>query len=99
VGYRWVDGVLYVKIADSGFWPWLYWISFDQLATLVTPKGYSAVVEDRSLQAQPVIDFIKAYVAPLKSDLKDIAGQVVLPWPQLGSRNLRDAIGDLVDGR
>lgn len=34
------DGMRRVWIADSGFSPFGYWLSFDQLATLVTPKGY-----------------------------------------------------------
>lgn len=29
-----------VWIADSGFTPYGYWIAFDQLATLIPPKGY-----------------------------------------------------------
>lgn len=93
VGYQEVNGARYIKIADSGFWPWLYWISFDQAATLVTPKGYSAVLEDRSLDADSVIDFLRAYIAPVKSDLKDIAAQLVLPWPQLDGLNLKDSLG------
>ncbi|MFC8531942.1 C39 family peptidase [Nocardia sp. NPDC057227] len=31
-----------VWIADSGFPPYGYWMSFDQLASLIPPKGYSA---------------------------------------------------------
>ncbi|MBG9336928.1 C39 family peptidase [Corynebacterium diphtheriae] len=30
-----------VWVADSGFWPYGYWLSFDQLATLIPPKGYA----------------------------------------------------------
>jgi hypothetical protein len=30
-----------VWIADSGFAPFGYWMSFDQLATLIPPKGYA----------------------------------------------------------
>lgn len=36
------DGPRRVRIADSGFTPYGYWMSFDQLATLIPPKGYSA---------------------------------------------------------
>ena len=32
-----------VWIADSGFRPFGYWMSFDQLASLIPPKGYAAV--------------------------------------------------------
>lgn len=31
-----------VWIADSGFRPFGYWMAFDQLATLIPPKGYTA---------------------------------------------------------
>lgn len=30
-----------VWVADSGFSPYGYWLSFDQLATLIPPKGYA----------------------------------------------------------
>lgn len=30
-----------VRVTDSGFTPHEYWISFDQLATLIPPKGYA----------------------------------------------------------
>lgn len=30
-----------VWVADSGFWPYGYWLDFDQLATLIPPKGYA----------------------------------------------------------
>lgn len=36
------DGPRRVWIADSGFAPFGYWMSFDQLATLIPPKGYTA---------------------------------------------------------
>jgi len=36
------DDIRRVWIADSGFSPYGYWMSFDQLATLIPPKGYTA---------------------------------------------------------
>lgn len=30
-----------VWVADSGFYPYGYWLAFDQLTTLVVPKGYA----------------------------------------------------------
>ncbi|RAV34266.1 GH25 family lysozyme [Corynebacterium heidelbergense] len=36
------DGPRRVWVADSGFYPYGYWIGFDQLATLLPPKGYVA---------------------------------------------------------
>jgi len=35
------DGPRRVWIADSGFAPYGYWLSYDQLATLIPPKGYA----------------------------------------------------------
>lgn len=35
------EGGRFVWIADSGFQPQGYWITFDQCATLIPPKGYS----------------------------------------------------------
>ena len=35
------DGQRKVWVADSGFSPYGYWLSFDQLCTLVVPKGYA----------------------------------------------------------
>ena len=40
MGYSDTDGRR-CWIADSGFTPYGYWISFDQLASLIPPKGYS----------------------------------------------------------
>lgn len=40
MGYR-DDGQRKVWVADSGFRPFGYWIGFDQLSTLIPPKGYA----------------------------------------------------------
>ncbi|WP_052313667.1 C39 family peptidase [Nocardia thailandica] len=42
MGYSDEDGARSVWIADSGFRPFGYWLSFAQLATLIPPKGYAA---------------------------------------------------------
>lgn len=94
VGYRWVNGVLYLKIADSGFRPFVYWLTFDQTATLTTPKGYSAVVEPKDLDTDAIIAFLKAYLGPLASDIDDIHTQITHRWTE--GKNLRDAVGELV---
>ncbi|UAJ16519.1 lysin A [Mycobacterium phage LarryKay] len=41
MGYDDTPGARAVWIADSGFQPQGYWISFDQCATLIPPKGYA----------------------------------------------------------
>lgn len=33
-----------VWVADSGFYPYGYWLSLEQLASLIPPKGYAASV-------------------------------------------------------
>lgn len=35
------EGMRKLWIADSGFSPYGYWLSFDQLCTLIVPKGYA----------------------------------------------------------
>lgn len=46
------DGFRAVWIADSGFEPYGGWIAFDQLATLIPPKGY-AFAAARAPEPQP----------------------------------------------
>ena len=41
MGYDDTPGARAVWIADSGFRPFGYWCSFDQVATLIPPKGYT----------------------------------------------------------
>ena len=41
MGYDATPGARAVWIADSGFWPRVYWCSFDQVATLIPPKDYA----------------------------------------------------------
>ena len=41
MGYDDPPGAWAVWIADSGFWPFGYWCGFDQVATLIPPKGYT----------------------------------------------------------
>lgn len=108
-----------VWIADSGFSPYGYWISFDQLATLVPPKGYAYSATPAAKpatsggitvsEADRIINFIKGYVAPIGSDVKDVRQQITggrdageYPgWAQLGKdsegRNLTlvDAVAAL----
>jgi hypothetical protein len=41
MGYDDTPGARAVWIADSGFRPFGYWCGFDQVATLIPPKGYT----------------------------------------------------------
>lgn len=107
--------------ADSGFAPFGAWISFDQTATLIPPKGYAwsdaepkqeLIQEEEEItvdQADRIIrhvtDFIKGYIGPIGSDVKDVRQQITggrdageYPgWPQLG-KDLQGRNLTLVDG-
>lgn len=58
MGYDDTPGNRAVWVADSGFWPFGYWCSFDQVATLIPPKGYAYS------QAKPVKPAEPAKPAP-----------------------------------
>lgn len=49
------DG-LHVWVADSGFRPFGYWCSFDQMCTLIPPKGYAYPSTVQAVSAHPVAD-------------------------------------------
>lgn len=64
-----------VWVADPGFSPFGYWVSFDQLATLIPPKGYAystAVVDETSLPAEdPAPPVVQTPEPPLGSEAAD----------------------------
>lgn len=77
------DAIRAVWIADSGFTPYGYWMSFDQLATLVPPKGYAFADVDSAPVPTPTpeegdMDFatFKAYMDAVASDTKDVREQM-----------------------
>lgn len=56
MGYSDEGGFRRIWVADSGFWPYGYWIGFDQLASLIPPKGYAystALTDAPSPQPEP----------------------------------------------
>ncbi|MGM5068393.1 C39 family peptidase [Rhodococcus qingshengii] len=76
-----------VWIADSGFSPYGYWMSFEQLATLVPPKGYAYADVDApapttpggtvdGTEVQQVRDFVAEFCGPIGSDVKDLREQL-----------------------
>lgn len=81
-----------VWIADSGFAPFEYWCAFDQVATLIPPKGYT-------YSAQPAAGRPPIPPAELtdRELLQQIWDQLCLAWPQLGNRTLVDAVAVLVN--
>lgn len=84
-------GGRHVWIADSGFSPFGYWCTLDQLASLIPPKGYAFpasawtepaddiggfTVDQADRVIKHVTDFIKGYIGPIGSDTKDIRAQL-----------------------
>lgn len=73
-------------IADSGFSPFGYWVSHEQLCTLIPPKGYSYssataegdwsdMASKEEIQAV-FYEAMKVYLGPLISDTKDLRYQL-----------------------
>lgn len=83
-------------IADSGFSPYGYWISHEQLASLIPPKGYAYAApvkaaqhkEEDVLTTKFFTDWISGYLGPQIKALQEIWTQLRGPggkgWAQLG---------------
>lgn len=87
MGYR-DDGQKKVWVADSGFRPFGYWISFDQLATLIPPKGYAystaqPVIENKEIEGGTFMALNDDEQRELLDHMRYVRGQLG-PWPQLG---------------
>lgn len=74
-----------VKIADSGFRPFSAWISFDQCATLIPPKGYIYAAASK-----PVPPAVKPTV-PTKNQ-STLAGR---PRPLTEQQDLANTLADM----
>lgn len=106
------DGTRKVWIADSGFYPHGGWITFDQLATLIPPKGYAySTAKPKAdtptggtgemLTFKQFTDFIKGFFGPQIDALQDVWTQLRGPggrgWQQLGKNDKGEDL-TLVDG-
>ena len=103
MGYDTTPGARALYIADSGFNPYVYWISFDQAATLIPPKAYTyaaAAVSARTVTTPRAVTRA-APTAPVKAgvvDARDIQNAVAgidangspFPWRFAYSRHPRD---------
>jgi Peptidase_C39 like family len=82
VGYDDNSAQRAIAVADSGFQPPFYWITFDQCCTLIPPKGfcYSTIQppEENDMANVPQEQW-----DALVRDVAYIKGQLG-PWPQLG---------------
>lgn len=80
------DGSRRVWWVDSGFRPFVGWVSFDQLATLIPEKGYAyatAGVKEGEIsvsEADRIIkhieDFVAGFTGPIGVDVKDVREQL-----------------------
>ena len=75
-------------IADSGFWPFEYWCSFDQVATLIPPKGYTYAAQQQDEGDTDMANVPQEQWDKLVADVTDIRMQLRGPndqgWQQLG---------------
>lgn len=71
-----------VWVADSGFQPQGYWISFDQCATLIPPKGY-AFASVEPVVVSPEIAELNARVDRLTNALTTLLGLLEEKNPEL----------------
>ena len=98
MGYR-DDGVRKVWLADSGFKPYGGYITLDQLATLIPPKGYAYSKTPSNSTGDDVdmlttnffTDWVKGYFGPQIDALQEVWRQLRGPngngWPQLGQND------------
>lgn len=93
MGYRDDKGVRKVWIADSGFSPYGFWITLDQLATLIAPKGYTYATAKPSAPTAPAVDAAVDLRAQLtgSTELGKYPG-----WAQLGGRTVTDAVAAIL---
>ena len=114
MGYAQDDkGQRHVWLADSGFRPYGSWITFDQLATLIPPKGYvaatrpkpgtaPAIREEVKRMTQTLDDVVKTLVPG--SEFKDARGNFILHADKnsfLAMKNTETLIGlvQRIDGK
>ena len=100
------EGQRRVWVADRGFAPYGYWLAFDQLATLIPPKGYAYSIakpkkKETGVTFKQFTDFIKGYFGPQIDALQEVWRQLRGPqgqcWAQLG-QNKHGQNLTLVDG-
>ncbi|RAV34948.1 hypothetical protein CWC39_00940 [Corynebacterium heidelbergense] len=104
MGYGEDGGGRRIWVADSGFRPYGYWISFDQLATLLPPMGYvaafapaKALPQDQGgdvtrEQADQILRMLEAILIQLAGDPQKNGGKPFGGWPQGGGRTMYDLL-------
>ena len=110
MGYAGSGNSRRVWVADSGFSPFGYWLSFNQLASLIPPKGYAYATakttppkKDTNKEA-PKVDknqadrierLLTLILDQLAGPARDAKGPKFTGWPQLGGKTLVDAVADI----
>ena len=110
MGYAGAGASRRVWVADSGFYPYGYWLSLSQLATLIPPKGYAYATakttppkKDTNKEA-PKVDknqadrierLLTLVLDQLAGPARDAKGHKFTGWPQLGGKTLVDAVADI----
>ncbi|PRQ10648.1 hypothetical protein C1Y63_10640 [Corynebacterium sp. 13CS0277] len=94
MGYRDGNEGRAVWIADSGFTPYGYWVSLDQLSTLIPPKGYTyAATQAAGKKGATVpIDKTQLVLDQLAGPAHTDGVPAFTGWPQLGGRTVVDAL-------
>lgn len=87
------DGVRKVWVADSGFSPYGYWLSLNQLASLIPPKGYCYA----SVPA-PTPESVKEQIMTVLSGVSAEALNDAKVSAQEAERILKQPIASLVNG-
>ena len=101
MGYDSDPSLRAVWIADSGFSPYGYWCAFDQVATLIPPKGYTYSALTPPEEAEIVDDIGKQNYEQLCGPVNVETGYGT-GWPQLGTNEhgqylyVVDAVGKIL---
>lgn len=83
------DGIRKVWVADSGFSPYGYWLSLDQLATLIPPKGYAySTATPKEDELTPEQDKM----------LRDVHRELTQPYPSRSAYRKNDEPVDTLAG-
>lgn len=86
----------YIRVTDSGGAPWEFWVTLEQCISLIAGKGYAPLVKIPDIDAPAVIEFVRAFLGPIASDVRDIRAQMVTEWPHLARSDVKTAAAKLL---
>ncbi|AGI61688.1 endolysin [Mycobacterium phage BTCU-1] len=86
MGYDDTPGARALWIADSGFQPFNYWISFDQAATLIPPKGYAYAATTATAPAPAPAPVDAAPILARAAGISEAKAREILPTFRDGLR-------------